>query len=271
MLAFVATTAVCLLLLYRFHVEVGVFSEVMHEVSELIIVSVVTYFAYAVARLSRTHERAVARARENAYELRQGRLPPADRGEALDVLEQQVQACKRSLSELLASVGHARGEGGTQRGVDAMLFAVARECELLDPRVSVLFEPIAPAPPKIVEERALFDAFALLFKHCARSAPHNVQVAVHWDSDFLTLTLRNAQSPLRAARKTPYPLQGGTGAGGGLVLAASLLARFGATLAQLGDQDDSRLQVQLPMAAIGAAPPAGTKALRTGESLQELS
>ena len=71
-------------------------------------------------------------------------------------------------------------------------------------------------------------------------------------------------------RKTPHPLQGAAGTGGGLVLAASLLARFGATLAQLGDQDDDRLQVQLPMAAIGAAPVAGTKALRVSESLQEL-
>jgi two-component system sensor histidine kinase RegB len=301
LLAFVVTTAVCLLLLYWFHVEVGVFSEALHEISELVIVGVVTYFAYAVARLSRTHERAVARARENALsaraaealgavaanaadalssplstisvlinELRQGRLPPADRGEALGVLEQQVQACKRSLSELLASVGHARGEGGTRRGVDAMLFAVARECELLDPRVSVLFEPIPPAPPKIVEERALFDAFALILKECARTPPHNVRVALRWDSDFLTIALCGAQSPLRAARKTPQALPGGAGAGEGLALAASLLARFGATLAQIGDNDEGRLQVQLPMAAVGAALAADVKPLSAAESVQEL-
>jgi two-component system sensor histidine kinase RegB len=298
LLAFVATTAACLLLLFRFYVEVGAFSEVMHEVSGLLIFSVVTYFAYAVAHLSRSHERAVARARENAlsaraaealgavaanaadalgsplstisvllHELRQGRLPPADRGEALGVLEQQVQACKRSLSELLASVGHARGEGGTRRGVDAMLFAVARECELLDPRVSVLFEPIAPAPPKIVEERVLFDAFALMFKHCARTPPHSVFVALRWDPEFVTIDLCGAQRPPRVADRAPQPDRAGNG---GLSLAASLLARFGATLAQLGDDRESSLQVQLPMAVIGATQTFGAKPQNAAEPVQEL-
>ena len=203
LLVFATSTAACVLLLYWFHADVPPFVAGLHQASELTLMGIVTYLAYAVARLLRAHERAVARAREEALtargaeargsvaasaadalssplatisvliqELRQGRLPPADRGEALGVLEQQVQACKDSLSALLASVGQARGESGARRGVDAMLFAVARESELLNPRVSVLFEPIAPAAPHIVEDRSLFDAFALMFRHCAQTPPH---------------------------------------------------------------------------------------------------
>jgi two-component system sensor histidine kinase RegB len=236
-----------------------------------------------VARLSRAHERAVARAREDALtahgaaargtvaasaadmlgsplatisvliqELRQGRLPPSDRGAALGVLEQQVQACKNSLSALLASVGQARGESGTRRGVDAMLFAVARECELLNPRMSVLFEPIAPGAPQIVEDRSLFDAFALIFKYCARLPPHNVIVALRWDPAFVTVDLSGAQRPSLAADPATPPRSARAGNGSSISLAASLLARFGATLAQLGDERESSLQVQLPMASVGA-------------------
>ena len=284
LLAFATMTAACLVLLYRFHADAPSFGEGVHEASELTLMGIVTYLAYAVARLSRAHERAVARAHEEALtargteavgsvaakaadalgsplatiavliqELRQGRLPPVDRGEALGLLEQQVQACKNSLSALLASVGQTRGESGSRRGVDAMLFAVARECELLDPRVSVLFEAMAPAAPQIVEDRALFDAFALMFKHCARMPPHSVFVALRWNPDIVTIDLSGAQRPARAAEPTPQPLPGHAG-NGSLSLAASLLARFGATLALLGDDQESSLQVQLPLARIGATP-----------------
>ncbi len=283
LMAFAATTAACLLLLYRFHADVPAFGDAVHEASELTLMGIVTYLAYAVAHLSRAHERAVARAHEEALtargaeavgsvaakaadalgsplatiavliqELRQGRLPPVDRGEALGMLEQQVQACKNSLSALLASVGQTRGESGSRRGVDAVLFAVARECELLDPRVSVLFEAIAPAAPHVVEDRALFDAFALMFKHCARTPPHSVFVALRWDPEFVTIDLSGAQRSPRAADKARQPLPDHPG-NGSLSLAASLLARFGATLAQLGDDRESSLQVLLPLARIGAA------------------
>lgn len=284
LLAFASTTAACLLLLNRFHADVPPYSDAVHQASDLALMGILTYLAYAVARLSRAHERAVARAHEEALtargaeavgsvaakaadalgsplatiavliqELRQGRLPPVDRGEALGMLEQQVQACKNSLSALLASVGQTRGESGSRRGVDAMLFAVARECELLDPRVTVLFEAIAPAAPQIVEDRSLFDAFALMFKHCARTPPHSVFVALRWDPETVTIDLSGAQRPARAAETMAQPLPGHPG-NGSLSLAASLLARFGATLALLGDDQESSLQVQLPLARIGATP-----------------
>jgi two-component system, sensor histidine kinase RegB len=282
MLVFASVTAACVLVYHRVHADAPPLDAGVHQAGELILMGIVTYFAFAVARLSRAHERAVARAREDALaalgaeargtvaasaadmlgsplatisvliqELRQGRLPPVDSGAALGVLEQQVQACKDSLSALLASVGQVRGERGTRRGVDAMLFAVARECELLNPRVSILFEPIAPAPPQIAEDRSLFDAFALMFKHCARTSPHNVFVALRWDAEFVTVDLSGAQRPPRAAGAAAHSLRGHPDSGS-LSLVASLLARFGATLAQLGDERESSLQVQLPMAALGA-------------------
>jgi two-component system, sensor histidine kinase RegB len=295
MLVFASVTAACVLLFYRVHADAVPFDAGVRQTSELILMGIVTYFAAAVARLSRAHERAVARAREDALtarsaeargtvaataadmlgsplatisvliqELRQGRLPASDRGAALAVLEQQVQACKDSLSALLASVGQVRGEGGTRRAVDALLFAVARECELLNPRVSVLFEPIAPAPPQIVEERSLFDAFALMFKHCARTPPHHVLVALRWDSEFVTIDLSGAQRPPRAAGEAVHLLPGHPDSGS-LSLAASLLARFGATLSQLGDERESSLQVQLPIATVGASQQSGARTQSTAE------
>jgi two-component system sensor histidine kinase RegB len=273
LLAFAATTAACLLLLYRFHADVPAFGEGVHLASELTLMGIVTYLAHAVARareeaLTARGAEAVGTVAAKAadalgsplatiavliQELRQGRLPPVDRGEALGMLEQQVQACKNSLSALLASVGQARGESGSRRGVDAMLFAVARECELLDPRVSVLFEAIAPAAPQIVEDRSLFDACALMFKHCARTPPHSVFVALRWDPEIVTIDLSGAQRSTRAAETMLQPVPGHPG-NGSLSLAASLLARFGGTLTQLGDDQESSLQVQLPLARIGAAP-----------------
>ncbi len=282
LLAFAATTSACVCLLYWFHDDVPPFDAGLHGASELTLMGIVTYIAHAVARLLRAHERAVARAREDAltargaeargsvaasaadalssplatisvliHELQQGRLPLSDRAAALGVLEQQVQACKDSLSALLASVGQARGESGARRAVDAMLSAVARECELLNPRVSIQFEPMPPAAPQIVEDRSLFDAFALMFKHCARTPPHKVNVALRWDAEFLTIDVSGAQRPARPAGQTPRPLPGLAG-NDSLSLAASLLGRFGATLAQLGDDQEISLQVQLPMATIGA-------------------
>ena len=80
----------------------------------------------------------------------------------------------------------------------------------------------------------------------------------------MTIDLSGAQRPPRAARQTPHPLPGHPG-NGSLSLAASLLARFGATLAQLGDDQESSLQVQLPMARIGAAQTVGAKPQHAAE------
>jgi len=271
----VGAVAVVLLFLGRFHNEVGAFDELAHEVSELIAVAMLGYFAFMVARLSRNHEREVARARESAlrlrgrqalktvavqaadaissplatmsilaHDMRHGRMAPAEREASLEQLEQQIDLCKHNLSALLESVGQPRGSTGQVSDIAEVLRSAAAECELMDPHLTVVFERPLVAPPPIVDERSLFDAFVLMIQHCAAGTPRAVRIDARWNVTEIRITMCSAARP--------DDTEDG-GAGGSVELAAMLVGRFGGTVSAQAREGGQCLRVRIPIAPIGVA------------------
>lgn len=288
-----------LISLHRLHEDSLTFGREVHEISELIAVAVVTYFAYAVAMQSRSHERAVARQREELLdahgersrgvvaalaadsissplatmsvlvnELEKSPLSADERLDALHQLASQIDRCKSSLSELLASVGLPRGHSGQRRRVDAVLRSAASRCELMNPRLRVQFAQIAPTAPLIVDERSLSDAFVLLIDDLGREAPHAVRIAVEWNASAITVQLcsdsdRQPQNPAGIARcETDVADSALT------EVAASLIERFAGWLSRETGGGGSRVTVWLPLSSISAeetlanGTPAGATAVR---------
>ena len=277
LLGSVLAVSLLMLLLTRFHLEVGNFDESVHEASELIAVALVTYFAYAVARMSRVHDRAVARAREEAlnvlglqavgsvaaraadsistplstmavlvHELREERLPEAERRAALDVLETQIALCKSQLSALLASVGHPRGETGERRDIRMLVNTAVRECELIDPDLKVDVDQPTRTAPQVVEERSLLDAFVLLIRHCGRSEPHKVRIAIRWDQHWVRVRLQGREEPAERDGGTPPGPAGVNQTDATIALAATMIGRFNGSLSCRVKGQDCFMQANLP-------------------------
>lgn len=278
LLAMVGAVVVALLFVGRFHNEVGVFDERAHAVSEVIALAVLTYFAFTVARLSRGYDRAVARARETAignrghqalqtvvaqaadavgsplatmsilvHEMEHGHMPAEDRKAALEVLEQQIALCKANLSALLESVGQPRADTGQRSDIAEVLRSAASECELMDPRLIVVFERPLLTPPSIVDERSLFDAFVLMIEYCARGAAGAagdaaVRIDARWSTTEIRVKLCGTAALLPGAD---------SGAEGPIDLAASLVGRFGGTLGKQLRDGKVYLRARIPIAPIG--------------------
>jgi two-component system sensor histidine kinase RegB len=274
MAAVVAAVLGSLLLLTKFHGEAQVLTEAAHEVSEVTAIAMLTYFAYAVARVSRTHDREVAQAREFALdqrgqqalqtvaaravdavssplatmsvlvqEMEQHRMPDAERQAALGVLGQQIALCKTNLSKLLESVGHPRGDVGQRSDIAEVLRAAASECELMNPRLTVVFERPLIAPPAIVDERSLFDAFVLMIQHFPVGAAGDaaVRIDARWDTREIRVKLSGPATTL------PDPDTGG----GSVELAAALLGRLGGTLGTRSRDEGLCLRVRIPIDSVG--------------------
>lgn len=255
--------------------------------AHLLIASLATYFAYSIAKVSRTHERTIARGREDALvqrnakaiqtvaaqaadaissplatmavllnEIRQDRLSPAEHREALDTLAKQVQVCKDNMSRLLNSVGQARGDDARSMTVDALLQWACDECQLMDPMASISLDLSGTMPaPLIAVERSLFDAIVLLMQDCATEAPHTVTVGADWDSSQLTIRMVGAGSwPISHIHFTGSRPEQATQTPSlsqeSLTLAATLIARFDGTIKYRPGNADKWLQISLPLSKL---------------------
>ncbi|WP_298824656.1 hypothetical protein [uncultured Piscinibacter sp.] len=271
-----AATLAMLLLLGRTDSPSLAAGTTTHETGELIAFGLLACFVYAVARLSRKHERRVARAREDAlnelsaralgsvaaraadaissplstmsvlvHELRQERLAPHECEAALATLAGQIELCKSRLSELLESVGQTRGQHGEARDIRALVESAVHECELIDTTLEVDIDQPTREAPRVVAERSLRDALVLLIRHCGEADPHRVHIDIRWDRQWVSVGLRGQEPPRRRAPATDAP-DTTTPDDGPIALAATLLNRFNGSLSRRAEGHQCILQVMLP-------------------------
>ncbi len=265
----------------------------LHEIGEAISLAItiplVMYFVIKITTTLREHQRLLAQAKENelnnerivqlgafaagaAHELGtplstmavvvkelQGRWHK--RPELLDelrVISDQLQICKGTLSNLLASAGRTRMDGGGKLALDEFLKSVVENFRSMRAKIEVTcrWDGALPAP-EIVADQSLRQAIMNLLNNAADASPEQIEVEGRWDEQELCIRISDRGQGIlpEAADKigklgfTTKPP--GEGHGVGLMLSATIIRRFGGSI-NIYNQPGcgACTEVRLPLAPI---------------------
>lgn len=180
----------------------------------------------------------------------------------LRIMSTQIEACKESLSRMLTSAGQARAEGGGRVAIDAFLGRVFDRWQRLRPGIAVHLSCDGPQPaPEILADLALEQALLNLLNNAADATPSQLDVAVRWTGEQLTLRIDDDGHGLApddlAQLGRPFftTKKPGEGNGLGLFLTATTVERLGGRFS-LGPRPEggARAEVVLPLARIAVDP-----------------
>jgi two-component system sensor histidine kinase RegB len=176
----------------------------------------------------------------------------------VEILAAQIDACRRTLSGLLAAAGQTRAEGGGREPVDRFVAAVADRCRTAHPGATITCRCDGAQPaPEIFVERSLQQAVLNLIDNAVDASPDAVEVEGHWTDDELRLSIRDRGAGIpddllgRLGKEMFTTKSEGRGNGLGLVLAATTVGRLGGTIRwQNRPEGGARVDVLLPLRAL---------------------
>jgi two-component system, sensor histidine kinase RegB len=262
-----------------------------HEMVDLLTGGLIAYFAFSMARTSRSHEQALARIGEDYLkqrhltelgtmaavaadqmssplatmavvvgELRDGACRSSECRQALDVIANRIELCKQTLSGLLASAGHSRVEGGGKVPADKFLAAIVDKCQLMQPWMAVQchYEGSLPAPG-ILAETSLEQAIRVLLNSAPVAAALQVEVASEWDERRLQIRICT-RGPIPAPDADAHagvPLFARKRVAPGdrqeLFMAKATISRFGGTIEEATQADGHAcVKLSLPLSDFAA-------------------
>jgi two-component system, sensor histidine kinase RegB len=155
----------------------------------------------------------------------------------VEILAAQIDACRRTLSGLLAAAGQSRAEGGGREPLDRFVVSVVEQCRAAHPGAAIEChcEGTRPAP-EIFVERTLQQAFLNLLDNAVYASPHAVDVDGRWNEDELRFTICDRGDGIpadvlpRLGKELFTTKPAGKGNGLGLVLAATTVGRLGGSI-----------------------------------------
>jgi two-component system sensor histidine kinase RegB len=157
-------------------------------------------------------------------------------GRDADVIAAQVDACRRTLSNLTAAARHARTAGRSEP-IDRYLEDIAAHCRAMRPGLVLTHRWQGELPvPQVDPDPALRQTIMILLNNAADASPADIEMGGRWDADSVHVTIvdRGAGVPAGALDKlghvfftTKLP---GQGTGLGSVLAATTVRQLGGTL-----------------------------------------
>ena len=189
-----------------------------------------------------------------AGEMHRDAQTPAQRRDAA-ILAAQVDACRQALSNLRATAGHARAEGGGPERLDAFVMSVLARFRALRPDVPLQADWDGPRPaPEIFADQSLRQSLLILLNNAADASPHSVDVTARWDEQSLCVTVADRGRGVAPERigmlgRTFFTTKApGQGTGLGLVLTASTVNRLGGTVRWTNRADGGlAAEIRLPL------------------------
>lgn len=180
---------------------------------------------------------------------------PADVREDLDLLRQQVVACKSIVTGLADRAGAARLEGARAVAADDWFADVVAAWRTTRPR-AVCEAQVAGAgnAPTIVVDATLEQALGNLLDNAATASPGGIEAILDWNKDTLGIEVRDRgpgfpEGVLAAAGR--QPLSSATGGSGiGLLLAHAAVERLGGKLNLSNRRDGGCARMELRLATI---------------------
>lgn len=191
-----------------------------------------------------------------ANELKRDHSHDADVVGKAEMLRSQLDRCKKILSDITASTGQARPEGGRTLAIDDYLQGVAALLRNSRPgaRLACRFSGSRP-PPRILADKTLTQALLNVLNNAADASIENIEMEGRWDDDHLTLAIndrgRGISRAEQAAAFTPFYTTKSHGQGLGLYLTRAVLERFGGEITLHNREDGGvRALIELPLTPI---------------------
>lgn len=170
-------------------------------------------------------------------------------------LKTQILTCKGILSDMVATAGGARAEGGDMQPADQFLAEILKKWELMRPATQLRYAWIGSRPaPAIVTEQTLSQAVINLLNNAADAAPELVEVEGRCADGELQIEIRDrgagltAEVQQRAGEAFFTTKAPGSGLGIGLFLANATIERARGSVRLLNrDGGGARTLVTLPL------------------------
>jgi len=189
-------------------------------------------------------------------ELKHDRTNDTDVLEKIKMLRSQLDRCKSILSNITASTGQARPEGGRSFAIDEYLKTVVELLRSSRPAAKVLCQLEGAQPtPQILADKTLTQALLNILNNAADASIDSIEVNGCWSNEHLTLSIRDRGKGLTpselATAGTPFFTTKSDGQGLGLYLARAVMERFGGQV-QLCNQNGGGAcaVIELPLATI---------------------
>jgi len=168
------------------------------------------------------------------------------------VIKEELARCKQVLSQLSASAGQLRAEGGRRLHFEAYIREVTTQWQLMRPRAELrLATESAGSSPQLVADVTLTQALYNLLNNAADASSHCIRLAYGWDADSLWMEVRDdgagyAQRILDN-RGQPEISSKSHGRGLGLFLSRAVVDRLGGRLdLSNGDDGGACARITLP-------------------------
>ncbi len=180
--------------------------------------------------------------------------------EQAEILRQQVERCKAILSNISASTGQARAEGGGRVAVDIYLKRVLQQWQQLRGGVQPQHHFKGPHPaPQLLADKTLTQAIINILNNAADASAQSVEMDGRWSHTQLLLTIRDRgrgqAREIEEATTTPFITTKREGHGLGLYLAKSVVERYNGSL-EINNRTGGGIEVciTLPLTHIETAP-----------------
>jgi two-component system sensor histidine kinase RegB len=191
-------------------------------------------------------------------ELGRDHATDADLTADLSLLRRQVDACKTIISDLVASAGQSRAEGGHVQPLDAMLQGAADSWRVLRPGVDVeiRLDGLRPAP-RILADRSVSQTLTTLLDNAADASPEGIVLQARWTAADLRVEITDRGAGVRpevlhVAGRAPHSTKG-EGRGVGLLIANAALERLGGRVTLSNRAGGGACTtLELPLAALAA-------------------
>lgn len=176
--------------------------------------------------------------------------------EKAEIFRSQLERCKAIISDISASTGQARGEGGGSVAIDDYLHQVVNQWLAIRPQAKATLELQGDIPaPHILTDKTLTQAIINVLNNAADASIDHVDIEADWNKERLTLTVRD-QGPglndvVKSSAGTPFFTTKSDGHGLGLYLARGVMERYKGSL-ELTNRPEGGAQARLvlPLTAL---------------------
>ena len=175
----------------------------------------------------------------------------------LKVLQDQVKLCKETLQQLVRAAEANRRLAVEMQDVTVWLDEALNRWHLMRPEASYRFHCLGQgAVPRMAPPPDLTQALLNLLNNAADACPENLKVTLDWDTENLTISIRDhgAGVPLAIAEQIgkPFFTTKGKGFGLGLFLSKASVTRAGGSVKLYSHEEGGTLtELRLPRVARG--------------------